>query len=69
MSRFGLTLAQMSSRTLFLSFALLLGAGIFAPAQSQLSVALICADVTCPDANLDVPLRNHLATTLAPEQA
>ena len=64
MSRFGLTLAHMASRTLFLSFALLLGAGIFAPLQSQLNVALICANVTCPDVNLDVPLRNHLATTL-----
>ena len=64
MSRFGLTLADMASRTLFLSFALFMGAGIFAPAQSQLSVALICADVTCPDVNLDIPLRNHLSTTL-----
>ena len=60
----GLALAHMSSRTLFLSLALLLGAGIFAPLQSQLNVALICSLATCADANLDVPLRNHLSTTL-----
>ena len=34
------------------------------PERTPLNIALICATATCTDANIDVPLKNHLSTTL-----
>ena len=46
MTRSGLALAHLSSRTLFASLALLIASGIFAPLQAQ--------DVTAPDPVTDL---------------